>query len=85
MGEHILSWMTFFPVVGAVVILFVPSSRKNLIRTVAAVAAAVPLLLAIQLFIGFDRGTAAMQIRSAAPGRAKRRRADAEGFIGHPP
>ncbi len=62
MGEHILSWMTFFPVLGAAVIIVLPSARKNLIRTVAAVAAAVPLLLAVQLFMAFDRGTAAMQM-----------------------
>jgi len=61
MGEHILSWMTFFPVIGAVVIAFVPSERKEIIKTVAAAAAAVPLILAVQLFMNFDRGTSAMQ------------------------
>ncbi len=61
MGEHILSWMTFFPVIGAVVIAFIPSERKEIIKTVAAAAAAVPLILAVQLFVNFDRGTAAFQ------------------------
>ncbi|MFT5233781.1 MAG: NADH:ubiquinone oxidoreductase subunit 4 (subunit M), partial [Candidatus Krumholzibacteriia bacterium] len=51
MGEHILSWMTFFPVIGAAVILFIPSGRKEIIKTVAAAAAAVPLILAVQLFV----------------------------------
>ena len=31
MGEHILSWMTFFPVIGAAVIAFIPSERKEII------------------------------------------------------
>ena len=61
MGEHILSWMTFFPVIGAAVIAFVPSERKEIIKTVAAAAAAVPLILAVQLFINFDRGFSGMQ------------------------
>ena len=61
MGEHILSWMTFFPVIGAVVIAFIPSERKEVIKTVAAAAAAVPLILAVQLFMTFDRTTAAFQ------------------------
>ena len=45
MGEHILSWMTFFPVIGAAVIAFIPSQRKEIIKTVAAAAAAVRLIL----------------------------------------
>ncbi len=61
MGEHILSWMTFFPVIGAAVIVFIPSERKEIIKTVAASAAAVPLILAVKLFIEFDRGSSAFQ------------------------
>src|SRR5210317_1899510 len=61
MGEHILSWMTFFPVIGAAVIAFIPSERKEIIKTVAAAAAAVPLVLAVQLFMNFDRSTAGFQ------------------------
>jgi NADH-quinone oxidoreductase subunit M len=61
MGEHILSWMTFLPVIGAAVIAFIPSERKEIIKTVAAAAAAVPLVLAVQLFVNFDRGTSGMQ------------------------
>jgi NADH-quinone oxidoreductase subunit M len=62
MGEHVLSWMTFFPLLGAAVIAFLPRERKTLIKYVAAAATAVPLLLGVQVFIGFDRGTAAMQM-----------------------
>jgi len=59
MGEHILSWMTFFPVIGAAVIAFIPSEKKEIIKTTAAAAAAVPLILAVQLFMNFDRGVSA--------------------------
>ncbi len=61
MGEHILSWMTFFPVIGAAVIAFIPSDKKEVIKTVAAAAAAVPLILAVQIFMNFDRGSSAFQ------------------------
>jgi NADH-quinone oxidoreductase subunit M len=61
MGEHILSWMTFFPVIGMVVIAFLPAHKKEIVKTVAAAAAGVPLVLAVQLFINFDRSTAGLQ------------------------
>ncbi|MCP4290495.1 MAG: NADH-quinone oxidoreductase subunit M [bacterium] len=56
-----LSWMTFFPVIGAAVIAFIPSEKKEIIKTVAAAAAAVPLILAVQLFINFDREATGFQ------------------------
>jgi NADH-quinone oxidoreductase subunit M len=61
MSDHILSWMTFFPVIGAVVIAFVPRDRKEIVKTVAAAAAAVPLILAVQLFRDFDRTVTGFQ------------------------
>jgi NADH-quinone oxidoreductase subunit M len=57
----ILSWMTFFPIVGMVVILFLPREKHNWIRWTAAVATAVTLALAVVLFINFDRGTHELQ------------------------
>ena len=61
MSDHILSWMTFFPVIGAAVIAFVPKDRKEIVKTVAAAAAAVPLILAVQLFMNFDRSVSGFQ------------------------
>ncbi len=61
MADHILSWMIFFPVIGAVAITFVPSGRKEVVKTIAAAAAAVPVILAVQLFLNFDRGTTDLQ------------------------
>ena len=61
MGEHILSWMTFFPVIGAAVIAFIPAQRKEVIKTVAAAAAAVPLILAVMLYMQFDRASTGFQ------------------------
>lgn len=55
MADHILSWMTFFPVIGAAVIAFIPRDNKEVIKTVAAAAAAVPMILAVRLYMDFDR------------------------------
>jgi len=48
--EHVLSWITFFPIIGMVVVLFLPRERLNLIRWTSAIASAVPLVLSIWLF-----------------------------------
>jgi NADH-quinone oxidoreductase subunit M len=61
MADHILSWMTFFPLVGMVVIAFLPSAKKELVKYVALAATALPLVLGVQLFLTFDRESAAMQ------------------------
>ncbi len=61
MTSHVLSWITFFPVLGMVVILALPRERPNLIRWTAAVTTAVPLLLAVWIFVHFDRSGTGMQ------------------------
>ena len=61
MADHLLSWMTFAPVIGAAVIAGLPGRYKDLTKWIAAAATAVPLLLAAQLFLQFDRTTANMQ------------------------
>ncbi len=59
--NHILSWMTFFPLVGVVALLFVPNKMTNAIKWIAAASTAVPLVLAFQLLQSFDRSNAAPQ------------------------
>ncbi len=34
MADHILSWMIFFPVIGAAAIAFVPRERTEVIKTI---------------------------------------------------
>jgi len=67
MTSHVLSWITFFPLVGMVVILALPKERLNLIRWTAAVTSAVPLALALWIFANFDRGTTALQFVERSP------------------
>ncbi|NDF16167.1 NADH-quinone oxidoreductase subunit M, partial [bacterium] len=51
---NILSWLTFFPVLGIVVLALVPSKNEGLIKWIAAATLAVPLVLALSLLQTFD-------------------------------
>jgi NADH:ubiquinone oxidoreductase subunit 2 (subunit N) len=59
--EHILTLMTYIPIAGMAVVLCLPSTAHNLIRWTAAIATVPPLLLAIWLFVNFDRSQAGFQ------------------------
>jgi NADH-quinone oxidoreductase subunit M len=52
---HILSWMTFFPMIGIGVILLIPSRYAHWFKYIAVAATLPPLAWAIQLFAGFQR------------------------------
>ncbi|MFH1023239.1 MAG: NADH-quinone oxidoreductase subunit M [Planctomycetota bacterium] len=58
---YALTLFTFLPLVGALFILFVPKSRGDITKTIAAAAAFVTLLVAGWIAIHFDRSTAAPQ------------------------
>ena len=58
MEQWVLTLMTFVPLLGAVVITFMPKGNLNLIRWTAAGFAAVPLLLACWIWQTFDRAKA---------------------------
>jgi NADH-quinone oxidoreductase subunit M len=62
MTEHILSWITFAPLVGMALILLVPRNNAALVKGVALAATAVPFVLATWLYFGlFEKGSAALQ------------------------
>ncbi len=61
MENHILSWMIFFPLAGMALIALMPSGKHNLIRWISAAATALPLVLAIRIFMEFDRTTTGFQ------------------------
>ena len=52
--EHVLTYMTFIPVAGMVVVLLLPSKSPNLIRWVSAAFTVPPLLMACWLYANFD-------------------------------
>ena len=58
--ENVLTYMTFIPLAGAAIVLALPDNAK-LIRWVSAIATVPPLLMAVWLFVNFDRNTAGFQ------------------------
>ncbi len=62
----ILTYMTFIPLLGAVVILCVPRKAEALVKWMAVAATTPPLLMAIWLFANFDRATPGFQFQQQA-------------------
>ena len=65
MSHQILSWITFVPLIGMLVILLLPKTATSAIKGVSLAATAIPLVLATQLYFQFEKYTpeqfAAMQ------------------------
>jgi NADH-quinone oxidoreductase subunit M len=61
MNIPFLSIMTFFPLVGAVIIPFLPRGKDGLIKWTALIATIPSLVLAFWLYADFQRGFAGMQ------------------------
>ena len=63
----LLTWMTFVPLLGAAILVMMPSEKKVWHRWIALATSAVPLILGIQLLLQFNRGTAAIQFWQKTP------------------
>jgi NADH-quinone oxidoreductase subunit M len=63
---NILSFITFAPIVGALVILCLPKEQEKPIQIVALISAGVSFVLSCFLLYGFDRTTPAMQFTESA-------------------
>ena len=61
MTENLLTYMTFIPLAGAVVVLLLPGKAHKLIRWVSAAATVPPLLMAVWLFQNFDGSKPSLQ------------------------
>ncbi len=61
MTEHILSWVLFTPVIGMLLLLLIPSEKKNLIRWWANIVGVVGFLISIPLVTNFDKNAASFQ------------------------
>jgi len=59
--SHILSLVTFLPLAGAMVILFVSRDNKPLIRMIAMLTVTVDFFISLPIFFFMDGSTAAMQ------------------------
>jgi NADH-quinone oxidoreductase subunit M len=58
---HILSWMTFFPILGVIAIALTPKTKETLIKGIAAISTAVPFLLSFNIIAAFDRTSSGIQ------------------------
>lgn len=61
--DNVLTWITFLPIIGLFLILFVPKTNKNVIRIIAAVFTGLQLMLAVWIYMNFDTSTSAIQFR----------------------
>ncbi len=61
LGIPILSLLIFFPIVGAVVLLFINKEKAGALRVVTLIFAIVEFIFSLPLFFTFDSKTAAMQ------------------------
>ncbi len=62
MEFNYLTTILFLPLVGAIIIAFISSEHDRIIKRVAAIFTAIPLILALYLFIAFDRSLGAAGI-----------------------
>jgi NADH-quinone oxidoreductase subunit M len=67
MLDHVLSYMAFFPLAGAVVVLLLPRDNHNLIRWTAVAFTVPPLLLGIWLYTAFDPNNPGLQFKEQLP------------------
>ncbi len=54
-GLGVLTWITFLPILGMVLVLLLPKENKAAIRWTSAVATALQLLLAVFIYTNFNR------------------------------
>jgi NADH-quinone oxidoreductase subunit M len=59
--SHLLSWIVFAPLLGALAILFVPRTQPLVVKTLAAVFTGLPLLVSIAVYALFNREAAGLQ------------------------
>ena len=57
----LLSLITFSPLLGVLLLAFVPKDKASTIKFIGVLVTLIPLVLAIGLFMGFDKADSAMQ------------------------
>ncbi|PNV83635.1 MAG: oxidoreductase, partial [Desulfobacteraceae bacterium] len=65
--DHLLSWMIFFPLLGAGLILLVPKRYPTLMKLIAVAATIPPLWWAANLYVQFDRWSSGFQYVEKVP------------------
>jgi NADH-quinone oxidoreductase subunit M len=65
--DHVLTWMTFVPLLGMAVVLCLPSTNPALLKQVTLAFTVPTLLLGVGLFAAFDRGATGFQYVDRVP------------------
>jgi len=61
MIPNILSWIVFLPIIGAAIILLMPSSWRQQIKITGLIVTGLQVILAVMIYANFDRNATAMQ------------------------
>ncbi|MFH1687029.1 MAG: NADH-quinone oxidoreductase subunit M [bacterium] len=67
MGDHILTLLTFFPSLGALLLLLIPKDRDDSVRSVTLIVAFITMLLSFLLWGMFDPVASGMQFELNVP------------------
>lgn len=59
--SHLLLVTTLFPLVGVIILFFIPDSNRKLISRVALYTSLITFLISLLLWLGFDESTAKFQ------------------------
>jgi len=66
-GFPIVTVIAFFPLAGAILLLFVPRAKEEFLKRMALVISLVEFIISLPLFIWFDEGAAGMQFVERIP------------------
>ena len=58
LGIGVLTWITFLPIIGMVVVLLLPKDNKDAMRWTSALFTWLQVILAVLIYMKFNRGMA---------------------------
>ncbi len=61
--NHILTTITFLPIFGAIILLFVPREKEEFIRYYTVILTTLVFLISLPILLGFQSGTSAFQFQ----------------------
>ena len=64
--SYLLTIITFLPLLGVIVLLFIPSEKEKEIKWTAILLSLLPLVLSIILWLSYDRSVGGIQFKETA-------------------
>ena len=65
--DNWLTWVTFFPLVGVILLQFVPKDRHDTIKGLSLIFAFITLLISLGIYFSFDTVASGMQFEINVP------------------